>query len=131
MVRRGVFFFFQAEDGIRDLYVTGVQTCALPICRRGDKTSSPSYINTFQRGPQESVWETVPQPSWEPFNTGQGGPNGFLPLFIQDSQYARQWRYTDAPDADARAVQAAFWANTWATQQNKQADVAATVAKAA
>src|SRR5690349_25067193 len=24
-------FFFQAEDGIRDLYVTGVQTCALPI----------------------------------------------------------------------------------------------------
>src|SRR5690349_23241770 len=27
------FFFFQAEDGIRDLYVTGVQTCALPIYR--------------------------------------------------------------------------------------------------
>src|SRR6266496_6731972 len=29
-----VLFFFQAEDGIRDLYVTGVQTCALPISRR-------------------------------------------------------------------------------------------------
>src|SRR2546430_4155665 len=28
-----VFFFFQAEDGIRDLTVTGVQTCALPIFR--------------------------------------------------------------------------------------------------
>src|SRR5256886_11728347 len=28
-----VFFFFQAEDGIRDLTVTGVQTCALPISR--------------------------------------------------------------------------------------------------
>src|SRR5206468_9283520 len=27
------FFFFQAEDGIRDLIVTGVQTCALPISR--------------------------------------------------------------------------------------------------
>src|SRR2546430_7886651 len=27
------FFFFQAEDGIRDLTVTGVQTCALPILR--------------------------------------------------------------------------------------------------
>src|SRR5438552_13312111 len=26
------FFFFQAEDGIRDDLVTGVQTCALPIC---------------------------------------------------------------------------------------------------
>jgi hypothetical protein len=99
--------------------------------RRGDKTSSPSYINTFQRGSQESVWETVPQPSWEPFNAGQGGPNGFLPLFINDSAPAKQWRYTDAPDADARAVQAAYWANTWATQQNKQADVSATVAKAA
>src|SRR2546430_410004 len=30
--RLAVFFFFQAEDGIRDLTVTGVQTCALPIC---------------------------------------------------------------------------------------------------
>src|SRR3989440_7293370 len=28
-------FFFQAEDGIRDLIVTGVQTCALPISARG------------------------------------------------------------------------------------------------
>src|SRR5256885_1996055 len=27
------FFFFQAEDGIRDYKVTGVQTCALPICK--------------------------------------------------------------------------------------------------
>src|SRR2546430_5834782 len=33
---RMYFFFFQAEDGIRDLTVTGVQTCALPI-------SSPIY----------------------------------------------------------------------------------------
>src|SRR5436190_16641833 len=30
--RRGSVFFFQAEDGIRDHCVTGVQTCALPIC---------------------------------------------------------------------------------------------------
>src|SRR5204863_4789473 len=30
-VARAAFFFFQAEDGIRALYVTGVQTCALPI----------------------------------------------------------------------------------------------------
>src|SRR2546427_8856936 len=30
------FFFFQAEDGIRDLTVTGVQTCALPISLRDD-----------------------------------------------------------------------------------------------
>src|SRR2546429_7328051 len=31
-------FFFQAEDGIRDVAVTGVQTCALPICRVSDPT---------------------------------------------------------------------------------------------
>src|SRR5476651_1028831 len=31
MCRFVVFFFFQAEDGIRDIGVTGVQTCALPI----------------------------------------------------------------------------------------------------
>src|SRR5690606_40741748 len=30
---QSVSFFFQAEDGIRDFHVTGVQTCALPICR--------------------------------------------------------------------------------------------------
>src|SRR5256885_8844525 len=31
-----LFFFFQAEDGIRDYKVTGVQTCALPISDEGD-----------------------------------------------------------------------------------------------
>src|SRR5207245_4164681 len=31
------FFFFQAEDGIRDATVTGVQTCALPIYTRREK----------------------------------------------------------------------------------------------
>src|SRR5690606_40296287 len=30
-------FFFQAEDGIRDFHVTGVQTCALPISKDYDK----------------------------------------------------------------------------------------------
>src|SRR5467141_4511139 len=30
------YFFFQAEDGIRDSSVTGVQTCALPICDDAD-----------------------------------------------------------------------------------------------
>src|SRR5206468_5754747 len=33
------FFFFQAEDGIRDLIVTGVQTCALPIFPSKARTS--------------------------------------------------------------------------------------------
>src|SRR2546422_6637413 len=33
-------FFFQAEDGIRDVAVTGVQTCALPISRRPEITEA-------------------------------------------------------------------------------------------
>ena len=33
---RNSWFFFQAEDGIRDRDVTGVQTCALPICLAGN-----------------------------------------------------------------------------------------------
>src|SRR5438034_10452572 len=42
------FFFFQAEDGIRDHCVTGVQTCALPISgaasvERGDGDVNPGY----------------------------------------------------------------------------------------
>src|SRR5256884_3494424 len=50
-----MFFFFQAEDGIRDVAVTGVQTCALPISispeveallikRFGDKKSCPHGV---------------------------------------------------------------------------------------
>src|SRR5437773_1538166 len=35
------FFFFQAEDGIRDRDVTGVQTCALPICTLAELDSTP------------------------------------------------------------------------------------------
>src|SRR5216684_8165560 len=38
------FFFFQAEDGIRDVAVTGVQTCALPILLKvTDRAMSAEY----------------------------------------------------------------------------------------
>src|SRR5256885_2842126 len=55
-LQRSVFFFFQAEDGIRDYKVTGVQTCALPISSFA-ATSSPAgkppaktHRNGFERG---------------------------------------------------------------------------------
>src|SRR5437868_15518662 len=38
------FFFFQAEDGIRDRNVTGVQTCALPILTRSGQACAASSI---------------------------------------------------------------------------------------
>src|SRR5258708_20964344 len=57
------FFFFQAEDGIRDDLVTGVQTCALPIwteipysrvaavigARDGDRNSSDRHLHVLER----------------------------------------------------------------------------------
>src|SRR5215475_8694724 len=39
------FFFFQAEDGIRDFHVTGVQTCALPISAQN--VAGPSWFAAF------------------------------------------------------------------------------------
>ncbi|WP_461038758.1 glycoside hydrolase family 48 protein, partial [Streptomyces mayteni] len=47
-----------------------------------------------------------------------------------DNSYSRQWRYTNAPDADARAVQAAYWANQWAAEQGNAAQVADVVERA-
>src|SRR2546428_14178784 len=39
--------FFQAEDGIRDLIVTGVQTCALPISRTSTSPPDEASLLTF------------------------------------------------------------------------------------
>src|SRR5256885_2902967 len=63
-----LFFFFQAEDGIRDYKVTGVQTCALPISfitavwpstdvRSRSLMASRSTVSTFGRGICEWIVE--------------------------------------------------------------------------
>src|SRR2546426_12707854 len=54
------FFFFQAEDGIRDYKVTGVQTCALPISASQARAStrltcSSDRGRTIQRGTRPST----------------------------------------------------------------------------
>nr|ADU33336.1 glycoside hydrolase family protein 48 [Gastrophysa viridula] len=98
-------------------------------CELGPQADGPSYINTFQRGPQESVWRTIPQTTCDSFK--YGGQHGFLDLFVGDNSYTQQWKYSNAPDADARAVQAAFWAHTWANEEGKSSEVSDTVAKSA
>src|SRR5256886_11382531 len=52
-----LFFFFQAEDGIRDLTVTGVQTCALPISRSSFKRTS-TKTSSSTRPPAATSSET-------------------------------------------------------------------------
>src|SRR5206468_8686582 len=47
---------FQAEDGIRDLIVTGVQTCALPISRNG---AGPGDVREGVRAAREAVLHAV------------------------------------------------------------------------
>src|SRR5256885_4101109 len=57
-----LFFFFQAEDGIRDYKVTGVQTCALPISaasvglRAPPKTSAPSLPAQASAATRATSW---------------------------------------------------------------------------
>ncbi|ORX43945.1 cellulase Cel48A precursor [Piromyces finnis] len=95
--------------------------------QQGDGKTKPSFINTFQRGASESTWKTVPHPCWEAMKWG--GRNGFLDLFTVDNSYAKQWRYTAAPDADARAIQAAYFAYIWAEEDG--VDLSSVASKAA
>src|SRR2546430_4026568 len=69
------FFFFQAEDGIRDLTVTGVQTCALPICpARGALPECPEQTHLSSREgdapPNGNLVCRSLTPCQRPFSTG-------------------------------------------------------------
>src|SRR6267154_6144641 len=69
-----VCFFFQAEDGIRDGRVTGVQTCALPIYRQNAESLLVSHIRTVVRhfsGHLHS-WDVVN----EALHPADGAPGG-------------------------------------------------------
>src|SRR5947208_15350133 len=51
------FFFFQAEDGIRDDLVTGVQTCALPIFGRGVEIAGTELKDAIRKGCERATRE--------------------------------------------------------------------------
>src|SRR5690606_40155578 len=59
------FFFFQAEDGIRDFHVTGVQTCALPILQvaGGPVTTAGTLAISYATG--YAIPTTAKQGQWD------------------------------------------------------------------
>ncbi|MCI7630313.1 MAG: Ig-like domain-containing protein [Ruminococcus sp.] len=83
-------------------------------------SGSFTMINTFQRGEQESCWETIPHACVEELKFGiqsgqegstrNGGMKGF---FNTEQNVAKQYSYTNAPDAEDRAIQAVYAANRW------------------
>ena len=101
----------------------------------GSKTSSQykqtavsgpfTMINTFQRGEQESCWETIPHGCIEelkygilPANGSSGRVGGMKGFFNTEGlggngSVAQQFSYTNAPDAEDRAIQAVYAANRW------------------
>src|SRR6266496_4837254 len=78
------FFFFQAEDGIRDLYVTGVQTCALPIsAQSAGKTPLENVASRVQSGAGcgcsglgRSYREREHRPQWRARTPARGDGSG-------------------------------------------------------
>src|SRR5947209_14490109 len=66
--RTCLFFFFQAEDGIRDIGVTGVQTCALPIFaerpRRPERRRNPQIVG--RGSPRRNLGSRLQQLVLEP-----------------------------------------------------------------
>src|SRR5439155_8005579 len=59
-----LLFFFQAEDGIRDGHVTGVQTCALPISHRHAPVTGWAHCNSRADVDHDAQW---------PMDTGHVG----------------------------------------------------------
>src|SRR5690606_41079557 len=66
------FFFFQAEDGIRDFHVTGVQTCALPISAVGVAPSSTAWTSATPTAAPTSCAVRAPIPCASWWNTQIG-----------------------------------------------------------
>src|SRR2546430_8295821 len=82
-------FFFQAEDGIRDLTVTGVQTCALPILPelKVDFRRRSGVVGVTGEEPPKAV----PTPT-ERIHRGDAAVSPWLPSIVTMSEWARVCR---------------------------------------
>jgi len=77
----------------------------------GKNAGGFTFINTFQRGEEESCFETVPHPCLEELKAGnsQTGVKGIF----NGANVAKQYAFTNAPDAEDRAIQAVFFGNNF------------------
>ena len=77
-----------------------------------DTLGTFTFINTFQRGDSESCFETIPHPCVEDLKYGDVGGLG-MKFAFETSAGTKKWSYTNAPDAENRAIQAVYAANRW------------------
>src|SRR5690606_40759711 len=86
------FFFFQAEDGIRDFHVTGVQTCALPIYNEKDLVGS-WVSGSCRPAPNKILFVIRAQVLHEDSLLPHGGEDGFeVPETVERSEERRVGR---------------------------------------
>ena len=106
-------YFKQAYSGDSGLYLMHWLADVDDWYGYGGNQGKFTFINTFQRGAQESCWETVPHPSIEEkkYGNAETGIKGIFKTSTED--VPAQWAYTNAPDAEDRAIQAVYAANRW------------------
>src|SRR2546429_8718197 len=73
------FFFFQAEDGIRDVAVTGVQTCALPISPALPSPTDKDAVVKFLSDSFEYCSSVISNLSGAQLDAVHDSPDGRLP----------------------------------------------------
>src|SRR5256885_7935893 len=76
-----LFFFFQAEDGIRDYKVTGVQTCALPIS--GHLGNRLTWCNSGANALLKTRWNALQRVSLCPWRIGAIAAAALVLLHLQ------------------------------------------------
>src|SRR6266496_1405357 len=86
------FFFFQAEDGIRDLYVTGVQTCALPILDGMTFVDEATvYVKAGRGGNGSASMHSEPYKPHGGPDGGNGGPGGSVVFEVSRGVHDLSW----------------------------------------
>ncbi|MEE0320304.1 MAG: glycoside hydrolase family 48 protein [Ruminococcus sp.] len=114
---KGLYLMHWLAD-VDDWYGFGAGTSSQ--YKQQNVSGSFTMINTFQRGEQESCWETIPYACVEELKFGiQNGQEGSTRIggmkgfFNTEQKVAQQYSYTNAPDAEDRAIQAVYAANRW------------------